>query len=196
MPTPTQPAAAGPDGERLPVTLNLPAPSLQFLRLLNAAEVAYLVIGGCAVAFHGYRRPILDLDVFVDPDAVTARKLVGVLEAFGHGVAPEAAALFRQSERVIRIGQPPFRVAHYAPDDRFIHFGEPPTQVEVMTTISGVAFAPCYAARVMGVVDGVRVPVIGLRDLRTNKAASIREKDADDLAHLPRDGDGRWENAR
>jgi hypothetical protein len=166
-------------------TLNLPPTSLNFLRLLNAHHVAYLLIGGCAVAVHGYLRPILDLDVFVGTDLATAEKLVRVLEAYGHGVATRVVELLQLPERVIRIGQPPFSVERFAPDDRFIQLGTLPTPIEIMTMISGVTFEECYPARIASDLDGVPVPVIGRHHLRLNKAASIRDKDADDRAHLP-----------
>jgi hypothetical protein len=54
-----------------------------------------------------------------------------------------------------------------------------------LTSISAVTFAECRAARVFGALGGVAVPYIGLEQLKANKRASIREKDADDLAHLP-----------
>jgi hypothetical protein len=165
-------------------TINLPQPWLAFLRLLSNEAVDYVLIGGWAVAFHGYVRPILDLDVFVGTDPQTAEKLVRVLNGYGHGVAPQALALLQLPEKVIRIGQPPFDVTRFAPHDRFIQFGTAPTPIEIMTTISGVTFAECYPVRVMMLIDDIEVPIIGREQLRANKAASIREKDADDLAHL------------
>ena len=41
----------------------------EFLQLLNAHEVRYLIVGGYAVAFHGHPRYTKDLDVWlwVDP---------------------------------------------------------------------------------------------------------------------------------
>jgi hypothetical protein len=165
-------------------TLNLPPGWLYFLRLLRAARVPYLLIGGCAVAFHGYPRAIGDLDVFVGSDDQTAGRLVAVLEVFGHGLAPQARALLQLPERVIRLGRPPLALERYAPDDRFIQFGTGPTPIEIMTTISGVTFAECYPDRVRALIDGVRVPVISRAHLCRNKALSIRDKDADDFAHL------------
>ncbi len=157
---------------------------VKFLQCLNALEVDYLVIGGHAVAFHGYRRPILDLDVFVATDAMNARKLMRVLQEVGHGAPPQASDFFQMPERVIRIGQPPFTIERFAAEDRMIHLGTPPTQFEVLTSISAVTFTECYPERVTGLIDGVPVQVIGLAQLRRNKRASIRAKDADDLAHL------------
>jgi len=38
-------------------TVHLPPDFKEFLRLLNAHQVEYLVIGAYAVAYHGYPRP-------------------------------------------------------------------------------------------------------------------------------------------
>ncbi len=166
-------------------TTALPAGCIDFLRLANAQEVDYLIVGGQAVAFHGYLRPILDLDLFVATDLQNATKLTRALADFGHGVEPRVVECFQIEERVIRIGQPPFTVVRFVAGDRFIHFGRPPTQLELLTSISAVTFAECRAARVFGALGSVTVPYIGLEQLKANKRASIREKDADDLAHLP-----------
>jgi hypothetical protein len=153
--------------------INLQPNCVQFLQLLNSYQVEYLFIGGHAVAFHGYRRPILDLDIFIATDPLNAHKLVRVLQAFGPGVAPQTDEYFQLKERVIRIGQPPFTVARFAPDDRFIQLGLPPTQLEIMTSISAMTFEECYPERVAGVIDNVPVQIIGLAQLKANKQTSI-----------------------
>ena len=165
-------------------TIDLQPNCVQFLQLLNTCQVEYLVIGGHAVAFHGYLRPILDLDIFIATHPTNAEKMVQVLQAFGPGVTPQTVEFFQMEERTIRIGQPPFTVERFAPDDRFIHLGVPPTQLEIITSISAVTFAECYPERVAAVISDVPVQVIGLTHLKRNKQASIRPKDADDLAHL------------
>lgn len=157
---------------------------IQFLQLLNAYQVEYLVIGGQAVAFHGYQRPILDLDIFIATHPLNAQKMVRVLEAFGYSVAPQVVEIFQMKERVIRLGQPPLTVERFAPDDRIVQLGTLPTQLEIMTSISAVTFEECYPERVTGIIDGVSVQVVGLTHLKVNKRASIRPKDADDFAHL------------
>jgi hypothetical protein len=163
---------------------NLQPNCIQFLQLLNSYQVEYLVVGGHAVAFHGYLRPILDLDIFIATHPLNAHKLVQVLQAVGPGVVSQTVDYFQMEERVIRIGQPPFSVERFAPDDRFIHLGLPPTQLEIITSISAVTFEMCYPERVAGVIDNVPVQIIGLPQLKINKQAGIRAKDADDLAHL------------
>jgi len=164
--------------------INLQPNCVQFLQLLNSYQVEYLVIGGHAVAFHGYQRPLLDLDIFIATHPQNGQKLVQVLHAFGHGVTPQTAEYFQMKARVIRLGQPPFTVERFAPDDRIIQLGISPTQLEIMTSISALTFEECYPERVAGVINDVPVQIIGLPQLKINKQASIRPKDADDLAHL------------
>jgi DNA polymerase II small subunit/DNA polymerase delta subunit B len=38
----------------------------EFIELLNGHNVRYLVVGGYAVAFHGYPRYTKDLDVWIE----------------------------------------------------------------------------------------------------------------------------------
>ena len=40
----------------------------EFLTLLNLNNVQYLVVGGYAVAFHGYPRYTKDLDLWISTD--------------------------------------------------------------------------------------------------------------------------------
>ena len=49
---------------------------IEFLKLLRAHEVEYLLVGGYAVGFHGYPRTTNDLDVWVSPTPENARRLV------------------------------------------------------------------------------------------------------------------------
>lgn len=165
-------------------TTKLQPNCVKFLQLLDTFQVEYLVIGGHAVAFFGYLRPILDLDIFISTDPQNAEKMEQVLCAFGPGVPPQAAGYFQLQEKVIRIGKPPFEVEQSVSVGRFIQFGLPPIQIEVMTSISAVTFEECYPQRVSGFIDEAPVQFIGLAQLKVNKAASIREKDADDFSHL------------
>jgi len=55
-------------------TMPLPPDFKEFLRLLNASRVEYLLIGGYAVGYHGYPRTTGDLDVWVSSDIANAAK--------------------------------------------------------------------------------------------------------------------------
>jgi hypothetical protein len=58
----------------------LPPDFREFLRLLSAGSVEYLLIGGHAVAYHGYPRATGDLDIWVNKQASGRPKDLADLE--------------------------------------------------------------------------------------------------------------------
>lgn len=138
----------------------------EFLQSLNEHDVEYLVIGGHAVAYHGYPRATSDLDVWVAVHPENASRLVSALRRFGFDLPELKSELFLRPDRVIRMGVPPNRI-------------------EIQTGIDGVDFASCRPRGSGAEVDGVRVLFIGLADLKANKRASGRLKDLADLEQLP-----------
>jgi predicted nucleotidyltransferase len=146
--------------------INLPPDFREFLRLLNAHRVEYLLIGGYAVAYHGYPRATADMDIWIATHPRNAAQVVAALKEFGFDVPELSAELFQTENQIIRMGNPPVRI-------------------EIATGISGVNFAECYAARVIDVLDGLEVSLISLHDLKLNKRAAGRYKDLDDLENLP-----------
>jgi hypothetical protein len=57
----------------------------EFIELLNIHSVRYLVVGGYAVAFHGYPRYTKDLDVWIELSPENADNVIKALEEFGFG---------------------------------------------------------------------------------------------------------------
>jgi hypothetical protein len=51
----------------------------EFIASLNANGVRYLVVGGYAVALHGYPRYTKDIDIWVDMTAENASKILKAL---------------------------------------------------------------------------------------------------------------------
>ncbi len=147
----------------------LPEDFKEFLKLLNDADVQYLLIGGYAVGYHGYPRATADMDIWVAISPDNAAKLVDVFHRFGMQDDQLKPALFQERGKIIRMGLPPMRI-------------------EVLTEIDGVDFAECYAARVTADIDGLPVQLISREHLLRNKRASGRHKDLDDLENLPDDG--------
>lgn len=138
----------------------------EFLQCLNARGVEYLVIGGHAVAFHGYPRATADLDTWIAVNAINASRVVDALRDFGFDLPDLNPELFLRPDRIIRMGVAPNRI-------------------EIQTGIDGVTFSDCFAKRIVAELDGVTVSFISLIDLKTNKKASGRNKDLADLDHLP-----------
>jgi len=144
--------------------IGLPPDFKEFLRLLKAHGVEYLVIGGYAVGYHGYARATQDLDVWIGP--ANPERMVAALRAFGFGVPELSSDLFLRERSVVRMGVAPMRIA-------------------VLTTISGLRFEECYPHRITDILDGVEVSLISLPHLKANKRASGRHRDLDDVEHLP-----------
>ncbi len=138
----------------------------EFLQCLNARDVEFLVIGGHAVAFHGYPRATADLDVWIAINPSNAARVTAALQDFGFNVPDLSPDLFLQENRIIRMGVAPNRI-------------------EIQTGIDGVRFSDCYPRRITSDLDGVPVGFISLADLKRNKAASARNKDLADLDQLP-----------
>jgi hypothetical protein len=144
----------------------LPPDFREFLQLLNAHEVEYLLIGGYAVGYYGYPRATNDIDLWIAIDAANAARVVRALRAFGFGTDDLSPSLFLQEKSITRLGRKPL-------------------QIEITTSISGVEFADCFVARNIVEIDGLAVNLISLRHLRINKQASGRPKDLADLDNLP-----------
>ena len=147
-------------------TVNLPPDFKEFLKLLNAHQVEYLLIGGYAVAYHGYPRATADMDIWIATHAQNTKKIVAALKEFGFDLPELSTELFQKKGQIIRMGVPPVRI-------------------EIATTISGVVFEECFAARVVDELDGVEVNIIDLTHLKVNKKATGRHKDLDDVENLP-----------
>jgi phage replication-related protein YjqB (UPF0714/DUF867 family) len=63
--------------------ITLPSDFKDFIRLLNANSVEYLLVGGYAVALHGYVRYTQDMDIWVLISPGNAAKVVQTLKDFG-----------------------------------------------------------------------------------------------------------------
>lgn len=146
--------------------IEFPPDFAEFLKSLNANEVEYLLVGGFAVAIHGYPRATADMDVWVAVASDNASRIVAALRQFGFDVPGLEPDLFLVPDQIIRMGVAPIRI-------------------EILTGIDGVEFDDCAARAIAYRVGDEQVPVIGLDDLKVNKTASGRNKDLDDLENLP-----------
>ncbi|MCB9507451.1 MAG: nucleotidyltransferase [Myxococcales bacterium] len=137
----------------------------EFIGLLNSSGAEFVIVGGHAVAYHGYPRFTGDIDVLVRPSRENAQRVVTALRGFGFEVgAAEAEEL--------------------ATPDRMVALGRPPNRIDLLTSISGVDFEDVWRGRIEGDLDGLQVSYIGLPELLANKRASGRQKDAADIEVL------------
>lgn len=133
---------------------------------MNTYHAEYLLIGGFAVGYHGYPRATGDMDIWIAQTPANAHKVSDALQMFGFGKDDVPAVLFLEPGRMFRMGNPPLRI-------------------ELLTDISGVTFADCWARREEATLSGIPVSIIDVQSLKTNKRASGRHKDLSDLENLP-----------
>lgn len=139
----------------------------EFVELLLANKVEFVVVGAYAVAFHGYPRYTQDIDLFVRSSASNARKLTVLIRSFGF----ESLGLKQED--------------FYDPDV-VIQLGHPPNRIDVITRIDGVTFDRVWENKVEGDLDGLNVYFIDLESLLLNKASTGRAKDKGDAEELVR----------
>ena len=137
----------------------------EFIQSLNDNQVRYLVIGGYAVALHGYPRYTKDIDIWIEMSPVNAANMVKALEQFGFGSLGLQTSDFLEPDQIIQLGYPPNRI-------------------DLMTTPPGVEFESCYASRIAIQLDEVSVNFIDLDNLKRNKRAAGRLQDLADLENL------------
>lgn len=129
------------------------------LRSLNEHGVEYFLIGGYALAAHGYQRATIDIDVMVAANAQAGQRLKDALMVLPDQAAKDIEpAWFEEGENI--------RVA-----DAFV--------VDIMLNANGQTFEALrqYAQTID--LDGIPVQTISLEGLLLTKQ-TMREKDAQD----------------
>lgn len=138
----------------------------------SAAGVEYLIVGGYAVAHHGYVRATGDLDFWVRRTPENAQRVLRALEAFG---APGGLVT---SDDLLN-------------PDMVAQIGIEPNRIDILSDIDGVEFDDAYPSRVVARVDDVDIPFVGLQHLLRNKRATGRSEDATDADQLEKARRGR-----
>lgn len=141
----------------------------EFVALLKKHDAEYLIVGGYAVGVHGYPRYTGDLDIWLNPTQANAERVLQAIAEFGF-------ASFGLT------------VQDLTKEGNVIQFGQPPLRIDLLTDIDGVTFDSCYTDRKEVTFDGLTMNFIGYRDLVTNKKATGRHRDLDDVENMSPDG--------
>lgn len=136
---------------------------LQLCRLLNDHGVHYLICGGYACILHGNLRMTEDVDLLVEENSTNYQKLLGALTLFGDGSAAELVESDIVENLVVKIN-------------------------DIITIdVSRRAWVVTYDEAIKNakeeVIEGVRVPYLGLEDLIRSKQ-TYRDKDRLDIQML------------
>lgn len=138
-------------------------------RLLNAAGVEYVLVGGYALAAHGHVRMTQDIDIAVAVDPENTRRWIEALGQLPDGVsltlAEEADPFEGDYLHAIRL------------NDEFT--------VDILPSVAGIPFAELKPHIVQLDLNGELVPVLDLEGLLKTKQG-LRPKDQADAAVLRR----------
>jgi hypothetical protein len=145
--------------------MNLEKDFIDFVDLLNKHQVAYMVVGGYALAFHGEPRTTGDMDIWIDCTEQNAQKMVAVMDEFGMASLGFTAKDFLEPGIINQIGQPPLRI-------------------DILTEIDGVQFANAAEGKQFFRNGDIKIPFIGINDFIKNKKASGRKKDLVDIKRI------------
>ncbi|AYQ35977.1 hypothetical protein [Runella sp. SP2] len=137
----------------------------EFIKLLNQFEVAYMVVGGYALAFPGKPRYTGDLDIWIGISDDNASKMLLVLKEFGFGLLGFEKEDFLKENLINQLGYPPLRI-------------------DILTSIDGVSFEEAYQHKQIIEIEDWKANYIGLNDFIRNKQASGRLQDLADVKVL------------
>jgi hypothetical protein len=82
----------------------------ELLQLLDKHEVRFLIVGGFAVAAHGFPRYTKDLDVWLECSDTNATRILAALSEFGFADLGLTTNDFTTPDLVIQLGDEPNRV--------------------------------------------------------------------------------------
>jgi hypothetical protein len=137
----------------------------EFFRWLNKKKVEYVIVGGYAVAFHGFIRATKDIDVLFRNTPRNIKRLMAALAGFGISASMMDNDIFSEPGRIIRIGTPPL-------------------MIELINAVGGVGFAEIWKNRKIGPYGDIAVNFISKSDLLISKRSANRPQDLRDIREL------------
>ena len=138
-------------------------PLLRVCSLLNAAGARYLVIGGHAVILHGSVRTTEDVDILIEATEENSGKVITALSQMEDGAARELTPRDLLDNVVVKIADE--------------------VEVDVSTHAWKISYGDAIGSALEVVIDGVRIPYLGLDALIASKE-TYREQDRIDLMRL------------
>ena len=138
---------------------------LDIIRALSGADARFIIVGAYAVNLYVDPRATGDLDIWVEPSADNAGKVLRALKDFGAPLAGVSQSDFAKPGVTFQIGVAPLRI-------------------DILTEISGVQFDEAWRDRSMHPFGPFTIPFLGKQTLIQNKRASARPKDLADIASL------------
>ena len=139
-----------------------------FMKLLRAfakVDARYLLMGAIAGEYYGQPRTTRHMDLWLDDSPDNMERVYRALAEFG---------------------APPIAIDHLnaAPPLDVVWIGVPPNRIDLSKGICGLEFAAAWLRREEIERDGIKVHVIGRKDLIAAKRENGRAKDIADAEAL------------
>ncbi len=135
---------------------------LDIIRALLDAEVRFIIVGAYAVNLYVDPRATGDLDIWIEPTAENAARLIRALKAFGAPLTDVSESDFALPGITYQIGIAPRRI-------------------DLLTAISGVEFPEAWNDHSEFAFGPFTVPFLSKAALIKNKRAAGRPRDFADL---------------
>jgi len=135
-----------------------------FVSLMNANGVEYVIVGSFALSFHGHPRATGDMDVWIRRSPENASRILKALDEFGFG------SLGVTEDDLL--------------EDKVIQLGQPPVRIDLMTELDGLTPDEIWAGRIAGRFGDMSVFYLGREAFVRNKRSLGRHKDLADLEAL------------
>jgi predicted nucleotidyltransferase len=130
-------------------------------------KVDFILVGGLAVVFYGYKRTTGDMDIWLKPSEENKRKLISVLKA---------DKIFEEDIQYLESLEFQKPLA--------FHIGEEPLKIDFLTHISGVNYEEANSLKNYFQSDNYQIPIIHLNHLIASKISTGRLKDKADVEEL------------
>ncbi len=137
----------------------------ELFHLLNKHHVDFIIVGGYAVAFHGFVRATKDIDILFRNSTENIQNLIDALSGFGISKKDMNKNTFSEQGRIVRIGSSPMLV-------------------ELINAISGVTFDEAWNNKVCGKYCNAIIYFISRIHLLAAKKAAGRPQDLRDIKEL------------
>jgi len=149
------------------IETDLPQDFADFLKCLENAKCAYVVVGAYALAVNGHPRATQDIDIWVRPDGQNAQRVYQALIDFGAPIAAHG-----------------IRVDDFAKPGNVYQIGLPPVRIDILTSIAGISFDEAQPGFTKSALGGELVNFLGIDAQIRNKRATGRTKDVADAEVL------------
>lgn len=133
------------------------------IKLLNANDVRYVIIGATAVIAHGFPRLTKDIDIIIEPTAENIKKTFKALQDFGYDTSDVTVEEAQKKKLLFR---------------QYV------LETDIHPSVKGISFDQLWQNKFKCKFKDQDAYFASLDDLIQMKKAAGRPKDIEDLKHL------------